>query len=284
MSQSDNEEIKRLELPLDGVAASKAMKNVSVLTRCYKIGITGQENSDYRIGDGLVHNTMASYFHVAKFYGNNIGVLESKFKVKHWKSMLFESEVINGELVGHSMGEFVDEDKLPFDEAVKWVETAIADPQFASDGQAHISPHFSATSTGTGTVSYPSHLIVYGINLGYLTAQEVAGRCESLLKLDGFCLVERGDLYLFSKLKFCEADTEEQLKYVGSHDSRESDIRRQLLELLVEKIGNMPEKVKDEELEEMEDGLKNEGYDEEKTDKATRRGMLAWLHFDKFSF
>jgi hypothetical protein len=52
-----------------------------------------------------------------------------------------------------------------------------------------------------------------------------------------------------------------------------------VLELIAKQIGDLPERVTDSELEKMSKNLRNEGYNDY-TDKATKRGMLAYLHFN----
>jgi hypothetical protein len=97
-----------------------------------------------------------------------------------------------------------------------------------------------------------------------------------LIELEGFNRVEKGDLYLFSKLSFCQAGALKQLKYLGVTEYGSDSLKSQLMELLSEELGELPEPVTDEELEGMKDELDD---DNEQLNKDTRRGMLAYLHF-----
>lgn len=99
-----------------------------------------------------------------------------------------------------------------------------------------------------------------------------------MIELEGFNQIEQGDLYLFSKLSFCQAGALKQLKYVGVKEfGFDNALKSQLTELLSRELGELPEPVTaDEELEGMKEALDD---DNEQLNKDTRQGMLAYLHF-----
>jgi hypothetical protein len=262
-----------------GVQPSQALKHVIQLLLTYQIGISN--NATCRLSQHLYHCPAATALDAVIIPGKNMGVIETMFKIKNADSMLFETELDeDGELEGHPVGENVNQEVLPFEDGVDWVQMYLEDPHNIMHAdpsrQVTVVPNFTRSQAEN---TYPSCLIVYGILTGFLEPREVAARCEYLLLVDGFDRLYRGDLYCFSKLSFCQADAREQLKYVGSNDLQQNDLKARVLELIAKQIGDLPERFTDSELEKMSKNLRNEGYNDY-TDKATKRGMLAYLHFN----
>jgi hypothetical protein len=279
MSEDERDELSRLMLPNNGVPPSQAMKSISNLLRSHQIGITGKGRKTARIQDHLHHYACATELDIVVFPGRNMGAIESTFKITHAESMLFESEINEeGEMAGHQMGEFVNCDKLSFSESKDWIEMFLDKPEnimhrnIDPSQQIYVNTNYGKQLS---EIPYASTLIVWGLESGFFKPQEVSDQCKALINLEGFDLMHSGDLYCFSKLAFCQAGAMKQLKYVGAHKGKREKLESQLMELLSGLLGELPEPVTDEELEEMKEALD----DDNEQNKDTRRGKLAYLHF-----
>jgi hypothetical protein len=278
ISDDDKEELDRMMLPLNGVNPSPELVSVLNLLRAHKIGVSDSQTK--RISEFLVHYSCATELDCVIIPGNKMGLVESSFKITHANSMLFETELnADGQEIGFPMGEYVDANKLSFQRTKDWVEMFLAKPENIMhvnnnpSCQIVVDPNFGKNYNDP---YYPSTLIVWGLESGFIRPLEVSDRCTLLIELEGFNRVEKGDLYLFSKLSFCQAGALKQLKYLGVTEYGSDSLKSQLMELLSEELGELPEPVTDEELEGMKDELDD---DNEQLNKDTRRGMLAYLHF-----